>query len=399
MFRNRFLCDCAKTLCQKRPSPLQPLQRSLQNAPFCEKPKPMLRLLAILIPLLCLTLLLPRDTLCAQEPLQESPADPELMQKLAEEEKAQNAKPAPDPDFASALEMAMPLSPEEIWRARDLREAVENAQSPLPAKMCMESRNLSLIPKGVPQIVRLTHGYSSTLVFQDLTGKPWPILHTVLGNPQAFSTLSPGLQAQKIDGNSHSSQSSRENAKESSPKALAKDVASEPLEDSDAPKSQNHMLNIVPLTARANSNLAIALEDAPYPIIVQLITDSPRSAKRSQDALIVFRLDQKGPLSRSDEPFLASQSLNSSESLAFIHNDPPKEAARLCIKPDLADTRLWKLGQSRYLRTPHALVWPAWKSVTNAEHIRVYELGQSPSLVLSVHGQNTTLTVTESNDD
>ena len=329
---------------------------------------------------------LPENTLNAA--LTSAPADPMLLQKLGLDDNNTKSQTL-DPDFAEALEMTLPLSPQEILRAKALREAIENASSPVPAKMCMESRNLTLIPKGVPQIVRLTQGYSSTLVFQDLTGKPWPILHTVLGNPQAFSTLQPGQKREERG-------SMRDSAGEPKKSEASQERAGQAERDINS--QQSHMLNIVPLTSRANSNLAIALEDAPYPVIVQLICDSPKAAKRSQDALIVFRLDQKGPLSSEVDNRSASSPL-SDASLAFIHNDPPSEARALITRPSLSDTRLWQLGQSIYLRTPHALVWPAWKSVANGENIRVYELGRSPSLVVAIDGKNTTLTLHEPDDD
>lgn len=317
----------------------------------------------------------------ASSPTSTLPADPELLEKLAL---------ASDPDFEEALDMTMPLRPEEIWRARQMHEAVENAQAAQPAKMCLESRNLSLLPQGVPQIVRLTHGYSSTLVFQDLTGKPWPILHTVLGNPKAFSALQPA-QEDKPAGSRE-----RETEHKEHTHAHLRPNDAQALSSSTA--SQSHILNLVPLAPRANSNLAIALEDAPYPVIVQLICDSPKSPKRSQDALIVFRLNQKGPLSKEDSHHQEASAL-SDLCLSLIHNTPPAEAKLLSTSPHLPGTSLWRHGQSLYLRTPHALVWPAWKSVTNGEAIRVYELGQSPSLVVAIDGKNTTVTIQESGYD
>ena len=296
--------------------------------------------------------------------------DEEILQRLQEREE----------DFEEALDLVLPVSPEEIRRAREKKEALERAASPDPAKMHVETRTIPVTPNTVPQVVRLTQGYSSTLVFHDVTGRPWPVLNVVLGNPQAFSLVQANMPEAKASTSEHSGASAKE---ESAPRTVQGEE-----------NSQSHILNIVPLTERASANLALTLEDCPYPLILHLITDSPFQGRRTSDALVIFRLNKRGPRAEQGEKtWEETVSPVTDETLAFIHALPVPEATALRTEPVLQETQLWRLRGKLYLRTRYDLVWPAWQAVAHGDDIRVYVLPKTTSLVVAVEGKSHTLRI------
>lgn len=65
----------------------------------------------------------------------------------------------------------------------------------------------------------------------------------------------------------------------------------------------------------------------------------------------------------------------------------------MTLSPRLANVRLWQWRNTLYLRTPHALIWPAWTQVASGEDLNVYRLPKTRSLVISQDGVYTRLRV------
>lgn len=259
-----------------------------------------------------------------------------------------------------SIEQLLPLRPEEVRQYVQQRDSVEGAVEPGPAKMVTETRQLHTTPGGIPQVVRLTQGYSSTLVFQDSTGAPWPVLTTILGSSKTFQ------------------------------------VAQPKVESSDSQPTQNvhaNLINLIPLTSHASSNLVITLEGAPYPVIVHLLTESAAKSRRTSDALVVFRMDKPGPNANVPKIGPSAPTTVSTELLSFVHGVPPEGALGLNLDPLLPNVKMWEFKGNYYLRTPFAAVWPAWHSIANGEDICVYVMPKTPSIVVSVNGIQTKLMV------
>lgn len=264
-------------------------------------------------------------------------------------------------DFDASLEGIYPLSVEEIVKARQKSEIMEQVIQPVPARMRTESRTLHVTPGAAPQVVKLTAGYSSTIVFQDVTGAPWPVLSMILGAPSAFSATQPRTERAVVAPEGQKTEQTATNV-------------------------TSNIINIVPLTQRASSNLVVNLEDCPYPVIIHLLTESSIKGKRSADALVVFQLDKGGP--KAIEPQLGpslSESITP-ELLGFVHGVPPANAILLKIDPPVPGVRVWKHNGRIFLRTVHSLVWPAWHGSAGGEDQRVYILPPTQSAVLSVDG-------------
>lgn len=264
--------------------------------------------------------------------------------------------------FEESIEELLPLKPNEIKRYIKERDAVESAIEPGPARMRTETRQIHATPGAAPQVVRLTQGYSSTLLFQDSTGAPWPVLSTILGAPKAFQAVQPKIEAgegAEKAGNVHA-----------------------------------NLVNLVPLTSHAASNIVVTLEDAPYPIIIHLLTESAAKSGRTSDSLVIFRLDKPGP--KANLPPVGPSRITatvSPEMLSFVHGVPPEGSIPLRLTPSVPGVRVWEYKREFYLRTQHAAVWPAWRTVAAGDDVRVYAMPKVPSLVVSVNGKHEKLTV------
>ena len=174
--------------------------------------------------------------------------------------------------FEESVEKLLPVDPGEIRTYIEKRDRVEGAAAPGPARMRTGTRQISAVPGAVPQVIRLTAGYSSTVMFQDATGEPWPVLSIVLGNARAFQATQPKVEAE--DGEAQSGVRNRTGTARAN-------VAS-------------NVVSLVPLTNHASSNLMVTLEDAPYPVVLHLITESQARRGRVGGGAVSLRRTGRG---------------------------------------------------------------------------------------------------------
>lgn len=253
-----------------------------------------------------------------------------------------------------SIEQLIPLDPQDVRKFIQKRDAIESVVEPGPAQMKTATRQINATPGAVPQVIRLTHGYSSTLLFQDSTGAPWPILSTILGSPKSFQAVQPKVESTE-DGKN-------------------------------AQNTHSNLINLVPLTSHASSNLVVTLEGAAYPVIIQLLTDSAVKTSRTTDALVVFRLNKLGPNANVPQVGPTTPVTVTPELLSFVHGIPPQGAVQMRTDPIFPNLRVWEFKGQYYLRTPYPAVWPAWTSIANGDDIRVYVMPKAPMLVLSING-------------
>lgn len=298
-------------------------------------------------------------------------------QKTAEQDSSLNVleRLQREEDFKQSLDVLLPLTEEEIREVRRKTERIESAIEPGPARMRTESRQLHVTPGAAPQVIRLTAGYSSTLVFQDVTGAAWPVLSIVLGSPSAFTASQPRVERDLLTESQAEASQSLAEARNKASNAQKENLTS-------------NIINIVPMTARASSNLVVNLQDCPYPVILHLLTDSPHKGSRSSDALVVFRLDKGGPNAEMPKLGPGLPETVTPELLGFVHGVPPSDAVMLDVTPEIPGLRVWKYGGKIYLRTSNSVVWPAWQSVAGGDDMRVYVLPPTQSLVISIDGNH-----------
>ncbi len=262
--------------------------------------------------------------------------------------------------FEESLETLLPVAPEDVERFLDARDALEGATEPGPASMRNRTRVLEAGVRNKPTLVRLTRGYSSTLLFQDVTGAPWPVLSVILGDPGAFALTQPKVGREAENGNSKDGRA--------------------------VENVHSHIVNIVPLTNHASSNLVLTLEGADYPIVLHLVTESVRSKGRTSDALTVFRIGRSGPNART-LPLGPEESGVSDELLAFVHGIAPVGATRLKLQPADAGIEVWEYRGMLYVRSVFQAVWPAWTASAAMEGHTLYVMPKTPSLVFSKEGR------------
>ena len=264
--------------------------------------------------------------------------------------------------FEESLEALLPVAPKDVERFLEARDALEGATEPGPASMRNRTRVLEAGVRNEPTLVRLTRGYSSTLLFQDVTGAPWPVLSVILGDPGAFALTQPKVGQVPVTGN-----------------AASKDRRA-------VENVHSHIVNIVPLTNHTSSNLVLTLEGADYPIVLHLVTESVRSKGRTSDALTVFRIGRSGPNART-LPLGPEESGVSDELLAFVHGIAPAGAKRLGLEPADGGIEVWEYKGMLYVRSVFQAVWPAWTASAAMEGHTLYVMPKTPSLVFSREGK------------
>ena len=270
--------------------------------------------------------------------------------------------------FARSLEDLLPLGPDEVRTYLDQKERLDNAALPDPARMRTHTRTLSGSVQDEPPVIHLTAGYSSTLLFQDVTGAPWPVLSAILGNARAYAVSQPRVEAAAAGEN------------------RGKGAEAEQGERN----VHSHIVNLVPLRNHASSNLVLTLEGAEYPVVLHLVTGSGRREGRLNDALTIFRVQKEGPGART--PVLGPvQEPVSEELLAFVHGVPPKGAVRLRTRPADPGVQVWAYEGSLYVRSIYQAVWPAWERSAACEDVHLYVMPVTASIVVSKNGRRLSL--------
>lgn len=261
--------------------------------------------------------------------------------------------------FERSLESRLPMSAEQIEefkkRLKDTERAVNKRT---PPKMTNRSKRLSFETGEKPPVIRIAPGYVTTLSFFDSTGQPWPITSVVLGNPNYYTVQ--------------------------------------------RPENQGNIITVSVLKDHVDSNLALTFEDQNVPATIQLKTVSEGG---ETDSLAVFRAEQRGP--NAEKPTIGPEPEPTvdSDMMGFVDNVPPDSAKRMRLTAgkdakekkepeESGDIVLWAYKDSFYLRTKHGLVWPAWDTVANGPGgVRVYEMAEVSSLMISRNGASVTYTV------
>jgi intracellular multiplication protein IcmK len=99
------------------------------------------------------------------------------------------------------------------------------------------------------------------------------------------------------------------------------------------------------------------------------------------------RIGKMGP--KAKPPLINRPRLEAGdEALTLIlENAPPDGAKRVKISGLDARTMAWAMNDKLYVRTPLSMLSPAWNaSVSSADGMSVYEIGDAPVLLMSDNG-------------
>ncbi len=244
--------------------------------------------------------------------------------------------------FEATINGALPLTPDEILelldRYREVREASEGRIGGAPeGEIVLET--VSLDPGVSPPIIKLSPGHVTTLNVLDITGQPWPIQDISWGGN--FEVIQP--------------------------------------------QQGEHVVRISPMKAHEVGNLSIQLLDLNTPIVFSL---------RTYLEEVQYRFDaqvpEMGPY--SETPIIDNMVIDTKAAgqdiVKILNGTPSAEVTRLDITGVDGRTTAFDMDGQTYIRTPHSLLSPGWSSsVTSADGMTVYAIGQSPVLLLSDKGK------------
>ncbi len=241
--------------------------------------------------------------------------------------------------FDRASNGLMPLTPDQIRDfMRRLERTQEAAQIPAEGTPKGQTRivTLPLDPGAEPPQVELAAGFVTTIAVVDATGEPWPIMDVGVGGNFDVSPTQAG----------------------------------------------SHVVRIMPLTRVGTGDLSVILKDLPTPVIFRLSAGGPKVDLR-YDA----RIAKPGPGAKP--PLISRPRLQAGDETLtqILAGLPPADATKIKIGGLDTRTKAWSVGEKVYVRTPLALLSPAWNaSATSADGMTVYEIGNAPVLLLSDNG-------------
>ena len=279
------------------------------------------------------------------------PAPPPVTNNLDDSQFAIDKTPgeietqAREQAFDAALEWLLPLRPNEIRKLLEhfdrTQESVELPVYPSPQPE-VTVQTLPLDPGTPPATIYTAFGHVTTLNILDITGAPWPI-----------EDISWAGNFEVVEG---------------------------------AAGAGSHIVRISPQSEFGRGNMSIRLLTLNTPIILTLENSRERVHYRF-DAII----PEQGPLAEAQliESSGAGNLQAGDRNLsAILEGVPPGKSTRLNVAGVDGRTSAYRFNSNVYLRTPLTLLSPAWSaSVSSADGMRVYEIPDTPVVLLSNKGK------------
>lgn len=249
--------------------------------------------------------------------------------------------------FEAALQGLLPLRPEEIRvlleRFDRTQESVETPIYP-PPKPLMSVGTLTMDPGSEPTVIKTGLGHITVINFIDITGKPWPIRNISWAGD--FDIMQTTVEASEGE--------------------------------------YENVLNITPKTEYARGNMSVEMVGLQTPIIIILETNRDEVHYRF-DATI----PEQGPM--AEIPLIdrgITLAAGRADISALLQGMIPNSAQKLNVAGVDGRTSAYSYNGLTYLRTPLTLLSPGWNnSATSADGMRVYEIQNTPVVLLSEKGK------------
>ncbi|MDR2300959.1 MAG: DotH/IcmK family type IV secretion protein [Deltaproteobacteria bacterium] len=245
--------------------------------------------------------------------------------------------------YERSLEILLPTTPEEVRAYRkSLDEREEALSDGAPLAMRSRTERVRLEPGFKPPLVELSPNLVTALVFTDSTGSPWPVAATVLGSGAMFSV-------ELLEG-----------------------------------EGSNQII-VAPLSNHGHSNLVVSLKGKDIPLMARLSTTSAVKDDRELDGLIIFQVQETGPMAQP-LPGLAPKPTVLVDNLLYelLDGITPKGAKHIGAVPALEGESFTQVGSNLYLRSSRTVLWPLVQAkVYGPGGIIVYELPLVTSVVLN----------------
>lgn len=266
----------------------------------------------------------------------------------ADAAKAEAEQKMNDRAYNSASRGLFPLTPEQIKEIMRKMEETQNAAiqpsygQPKPE---VAVQTISLDPGATPPEVKVAVGYVTTLTILDATGQPWPIIDIGVGGNFDIPT----------------------------------------------PESGTHIVRITPMTRFGYGNLSVRLKDLATPVTFRLSAGNDIVHYR-YDA----RIPSNGPNARAQLIQRQKVSPGDDVIMAVLDNAVPAGAKKLKVSGTDTRTAAYKFNDRTFVRTPLSMLSPSWDaSVSSADGMTVYEVGDTPVILLSDNGQMLRVRLTE----
>lgn len=239
--------------------------------------------------------------------------------------------------FSHMTQTLLPLTPQQIHILHALYSANQHAASlppGIPPKPISTSVAVNLSPGATPPIVRLGHGYVSSLVFLDSTGAPWQISAYSVGNPRAFN-----IQWDK----------------------------------------KSNVLLVQAITGYRRGNIAVMLRGLNTPVMLEFMP-----GQRAMDVRVDVRVPGLGPDAKPTLTGLPSPA--NPVLLSLLDGIPPNGSSTL--NASVCQNCVWLYQGRMYLRTRMDVLSPAWiATVSSGDGTHVYEMQPTPVVLASVNGK------------
>ncbi len=258
----------------------------------------------------------------------------------------------PPTDYQRANSMVSPLKGSEIRQLRRRFEETRAAKADRPVRTMPRIRSVSvdLSPGATPPILRTLPGESSTVVFLDATGAPWPLGAVPrVSNPNRVAT------AEWIEG---------------SPSVL-----------------------VTMLSPYEEANLTAFLVGLATPVVIKLVGGEPDAKSRTRE--VDYRLDLRvpghSPWAQAAVPGIAKIGLYDDTLQAFLDGLPPNDAVRLKPRGDVPPrTEVWQYAGALFVRTDRDIQTAFDHTLAASDGTRVYRLAPTPYVTLSDAGRSLT---------
>jgi intracellular multiplication protein IcmK len=254
----------------------------------------------------------------------------------------------------------LPMSPGQIKLLHRLYNRSQRAmasEGDVPPRATSTSLTVDLSPGSTMPVVRLASGYVSSLIFLDVTGKPWPIQSYDLGNPNAFSiqwrsSTKPDVKLGSDTGNT---------------------------------------LIIQALTLYKHANLAVTLQGMNTPIMLTLV-----SGQKAVDYRVDVHVPKRGPLASPFENADQYPDTADGRLMGVLNNVSSKSMHPLVLKEGV-NLKAWKSGHYLFARSPLTIISPSWiaKMSSSDGAMHAYKLPYTSVLLVLDGGKLTSVTLEE----
>jgi intracellular multiplication protein IcmK len=241
--------------------------------------------------------------------------------------------------FNAMAKNALPMSPDQIQRLRQLFSASQLAASTTPGtppRPVATSQLVRLDPGATPPVIRLGQGFVTSLVFVDSTGAPWPVAAYDVGNPGAFN-----IQWDKT----------------------------------------SNVLMIQSTSLYTYGNLAVRLKGLVTPVMLTLVP-----GQKAIDYRVDLRIPGQGPHAAASPNGDGLPSGANPDLLGILDGIPPAGSKTLTVTGGPAQA--WSVNDILYIRTRLTLLSPGWLStMSSADGTKAYEMQKAPNLLVSMNGK------------